>query len=1193
MLIIAGATYESINTLIESAALENQAHKMNSEISALNTLTIDMVAGTRGYALTGEDKYLKTYNDSETACYTVLSNLKELVKDPSQLFRLGEIEPLIKKWQKEAAQPIITARKEVNEGGAGADINKVIEIIKTDTGRELIEQLRMHFQKFLDNEDRIISQRQMNSNDSATRCLWVVFLGTIVAIVLGAIAMFQTTRSVLLQVGGEPATIAGIADQIAEGNLDVEFDSKQGTGTGIWTATEKMLLALRQNRDQSERQDWLKTGMARINSVVGGDPDIEVLTTKAMSEIATYLNAHIGALYLAEKGEKPNLTLAASYAYTKRKNLSNIVKYGEGIVGQAALEKQQILLKNVPEDYIKVTSGLGERIPRFICVTPFLYEGRVKGVIEIGTLNEMTDRELEYLSQAMPTLSIAVQSGESRTALSIALQESQQLTEELQTQQEELKVSNEELEEQTQKLSESEERLKVQQEELQVTNEELEEKNELLQRQTIEVEQARKDIQEKAEEVALASKYKSEFLANMSHELRTPLNSLLLLAHGLVQNKEGNLTSEQVESAQIIKDGGNDLLNLINEILDLSKIEAGRMDLQLEPIDLNELADTIRSSFQHMAKEKGLELDIILQQDSPTEVVGDRKRTEQVIRNLMSNALKFTETGGLTVTFGRAALKTNLSRSGLQPRDCIAIAVRDTGIGIPLDKQKIIFEAFQQADGGTARKYGGTGLGLSISREFAKLLGGEIHLESEPGKGSTFTLYLPLMLTREREVPSKFHGSVTVATGAGHNTGAGLTGLPSGTGLPTKAAIEALQIDDDREVLMNEDRLVLVVDDDPKFSRILYKMCHEKGFKCLAAPTGEAALILARKHLPGAILLDLHLPGMDGWAVLNALKEDTTTRHIPVHIISVEAASTEALNRGAIGQATKPIAPSALEEAFRKLTDISAGNPGSVLVVEDDDKVRERTVSLISGGNSIVDEASSGEEALAALRTKHYDCVVLDLSLPDMDGSEVLSRLEAEGVTLPPVIIHTARDLTNEEEFKLRKQAESIVIKDVRSPERLLDEVSLFLHRVVSKMPEKKRQIIRDLHDTDALLRDKKVLIVDDDMRTTFAMSRLLTDKGMIALKAENGERALRILEEEPQIDLVLMDIMMPVMDGYETMGRIRSQEKFRKLPIIALTAKAMPQDKLKCITAGANDYLPKPVDAGRLFSIMRVWLYR
>jgi PAS domain S-box-containing protein len=976
-----------------------------------------------------------------------------------------------------------------------------------------------------------------------------------------------------------PLTIRNVSGQTTDVLYNASvYKNEAGEVQGVFAARD-VTDSARLER-QVQRQAWLKAGVAKLIEVMIGDQDLTTLASNVISELSTYLDAQIGAVYLAGNGDGTTFSLVGSYAYRKRKDLSNVFKMGEGLVGQAALEKQQILVRNVPEDYIKITSGLGERIPKFICVTPFIREGRVKGVVEVGTLTEMTEQQMEYLSQAMSALAVAVESAEARTNLAKSLTESRSLTEQLQTQQEELRTANEELEEQTQALKASEGELRAQQEELQATNEELEDKNELLDRQKSDVEKARRGIEEQARELAKASKYKSEFLANMSHELRTPLNSLLLLARSLSENRTGNLTEEEVESARIIHSSGNDLLNLINEVLDLSKIEAGRMDLHLGTVRIYDLADSVRDSFGHMAEEKGIGLEVAAREDAPAEITNDRKRIEQVIRNLMSNAIKFTDSGSVTVTFARPSPGTNLSTSGLSADECLTVAVKDTGIGIALEKQRIIFEAFQQADGGTAREYGGTGLGLSISRELARLLGGEIQVESELGKGSTFTLYLPVAASSARKGAPSETATVTVAR---VDQGAVRDAMGQGAA--------AMQIEDDRDNLKKGDRLILVIEDDPNFARVLRAKCHEKHFKCLAAPTGEAGLELADKHLPSAVLLDIRLPGMDGWAVLTALKEDTRTRHIPVHIVSAEETSTEAVRRGAIGQVTKPLAQEDLEEIFRRLDLASAGKPRRVLVVEDDAVTRRSTVQLIAGSDVQVDEAETGGQALVALRSGHYDCVVLDLGLPDMDGPEVLDRLEREHIELPPTIVYTCRELTRAEEGALREHVASIVLKDVRSQERLLDEVSLFLHRVVGDMPERQREIIRRLHNSDAALTDKKVLIVDDDMRTTFAMSRFLSERGMKTLKAENGERALRLLEEQPDVAFVLMDIMMPGMDGYEAIRRIRAQERFRGLPIIALTAKAMPEDREKCLAAGANDYLSKPLDQNRLVSLMRVWL--
>ncbi|MBN1314044.1 MAG: response regulator, partial [Anaerolineales bacterium] len=925
----------------------------------------------------------------------------------------------------------------------------------------------------------------------------------------------------------------------------------------------------------------------RINDVMRGELDIDSLSKKVITETAEYLNVQVGALYLAENTNRETiLSLKSSYAYSKRKNLSNRFKLGEGLIGQAALEKQPIMVENVPEDYIKITSGLGETSPTAIIVIPIIYENRIKGVIELASLGAWTELQINYLDQVRTALAINLEAAQNREELAKALAQAQALSEELEAQQEELRATNEELEEQTQLLEQSQAKLEAQQEELEVTNEELEEKNQSLQRQKQEIDKARREIEAKAEELAITSKYKSDFLANMSHELRTPLNSVLLLAGILAENKEKNLNQEQVESANIIYSSGNDLLSLINEILDLSKIEAGQMDIHAEKIEIQELAEHTRSNFQHMADTKGLSLEVVLGKDAPAEITADRKRVNQILKNLLSNAIKFTNQGGIKVVFGCPKGGIDLSRSGLKPTEAIAIAVQDSGIGIPAEKQMIIFEAFQQLDGGTARAFGGTGLGLTISRELASLLGGEIQLESEVGKGSTFTLYLPVAF---QPGDKSYRPSATK------------TKPEPIIKPPEREPVSAPRIDiaartvlDDRGNLTKNDNLILVVEDDPVFAGLLLKQCHQKGFQCVTASTGEEGLELVTKINPMAVILDIKLPGIDGWTVLENLKNTPQTRHIPVHIMSVEDATLEALRKGAIGHLTKPVTREGLEEAFGKLEAVFSRKIKELLVVEDNKNLRMGVKKLFNDSDIHVDEAATGASAVEAIKTKLYDCIILDLGLPDMTGFELLQKLELEDhLFIPPIIVHTGKELTREEEAELSRYSDSIIIKGVKSEERLLDEVSLFLHRVVGNIPEKKRKMITSLYDSESLFKDKKVLVVDDDMRNVFALTRVMEEKGIHVLKAENGKKALNILDQDPDVDLVIMDIMMPVMDGYETMQQIRAQARFQKLPILALTAKAMKQDRELCIAAGASDYLPKPIDTTRLFSMMRIWLYR
>ena len=1181
MILVGGYMCLNVISLIDTHRWVEQSIEVRIKARLIQSLAIDMQSAKRGFQLTGDEALLGPYNEAIGQYEREMFRLKEFVSnDPQQVDRLEKIETLFARYQNAVLSPQIEERRRVAEGTVS--LAAVIDSVRKGTGEDIINEFRDKLDAFIDIERNQLAEREKAAENAAHRSIYVLVFGTLLAVAVGIAVMFASIRLIMRQVGGEPAAIMRIADEIARGKLDMELGGEPEKSTGIYASIGAMLLALRENRNQTGRQDWLKTGTARLSDLMRGDPKVETLASNVIAEMAAYLDAQVGAFYLmADKGSEPVLSLLGSYAYQKRKNLSNHFGLGAGLVGQAALEKQQILVRNVPEDYVKVTSGLGDRIPRFICVTPFLYEDRVKGVIEVGTLNEMTDLQLEYLAQAMPALGIAIQSAQSRTELARSLEQSQSLSEELQAQQEELKAANEELEEQTQRLKESEERLKAQQEELQVANEELEEKNDLLERQKREMDKAQRAVTEKAEELALASKYKSEFLANMSHELRTPLNSLLLLARAFTDNKEGNLTEEQVESAGVIYKSGNELLSLISEILDLSKIEAGRMDLRLGEVAVAEMAEATRKAFQHLAAEKGLKLEVSVENEAPEHIVSDRQRVEQVVKNIVSNAIKFTEKGSVSVAFGRPAPGVGLERSGLDPGRTLAITVADTGTGIAAEHQKVIFEAFQQVDGSAARKYGGTGLGLSISRELVRLLGGEIKLASKPGHGSTFTIYLPQDVPQDPQAsPSPSLDKPLVERAA--------------ESVDRNQAAKSVSIPDDRETIEEGDRSILIIDDDLQFAELLARQCRDKGFKCLAAASGEIGLDLARRYLPQGILLDIKLPGMDGWQVLEHLKDSPSTRHIPVHIVSVEEPSTESLRKGAVGHLQKPVNWDQIDNAIKRMQETSSRKVKSVLVVEDNQDIRRGIVKLIAEEKVRVKEASSAKDATKALKSQKYDCMILDLGLRDMDGDILLKTLQQdETVELPPIIIYTARDLTPEEEMELRSYSDSIIIKSACSEERLLDEVTLFLHRVVAEMPASKRRVITSLYDSDALLREKKVLIVDDDMRTVFALSRLLSERGMKTIKAENGEKALKLLAEQPEVDLVLMDIMMPGLDGYEAIKRIRVQDRFKQLPILALTAKAMKGDQERCMEAGASDYLTKPVDQDRLISMMRVWLYR
>lgn len=994
------------------------------------------------------------------------------------------------------------------------------------------------------------------------------------------------------------------ANEVTNGNRDVQIKVSTSDEIGVLgNAFNEMIKNINQSIKENEKQNWLKSGQAELNDRIRGEQDVVTLSQNTIKYIAKYLKAQIGAVYLNDGNN--TLKLVGSYAYRKRKNLSNKFKFGEGLVGQAALEKRRILITNVPDDYVKIQSGLGEKAPRNLVVAPFLNDGEVKGVIELGSFEEFSDIQLQFLDQIAENIAISVHSSESRTQMKELLEKTQQQSQELQAQQEELRQTNEELEGQTEELKESQAKLEAQQEELRQNNEELEHQAKMLEKQKLDInkkntdlQKAQKELEEKARNLEQASKYKSEFLANMSHELRTPLNSLLILSKLLSDNKAGNLTDKQVEFAKTIHSAGTDLLNLINDILDLSKVEAGKMLVQIESINVRNLAANFERNFKHLAKQKGLEFITSVTDDIPAEIRTDRQRVEQIVRNLLSNAFKFTEKGQVSLRIFRPGGDISFSNANLDPNQAVAIAVSDTGIGISKKKLTSIFGAFHQADGSTSRRFGGTGLGLSISRELSKLIGGELCVDSEEGSGSTFTLYLPVNF----ESGKNAHGDAAARPVSLKSKPVNQTTRKNRTKTSLKKKKAANRTETDSEGdghgdavndLSYSDKTMLIIEDDFKFAKILMDLTQLRGFKCLHADTGEKGVQLANKHLPSAIMTDIGLPGMDGWAVMQKLKDNHKTRHIPVYFMSASNKTMQAMRMGAIGFLAKPVNMDDLEKAFDRIEETLSKTVKQLLVVEDDEIQQKSILELIGNGDVETTAVSMGAEALNQLKSKNFDCMILDLGLSDMTGFELLEKIKEENsIRRLPIIVYTGKELTREEEHKLRSYAKSIIIKGVKSPERLLDEVSLFLHRNEGNLQEKQAKMLRNIPGKEVSLKNKKVLVVDDDMRNVFALTNILEDNGMQIVIGKNGVEGLAKLDKNPDTDLVLMDIMMPEMDGFEAMTEIRKKQKFQKLPIIALTAKAMKGDKNKCIDAGANDYLAKPIDSDKLLSLMRVWLH-
>ncbi|HET8796159.1 MAG TPA: response regulator, partial [Thermoanaerobaculia bacterium] len=996
--------------------------------------------------------------------------------------------------------------------------------------------------------------------------------------------------------------IADVATAVTKGDLTRNITVEaQGELAALKGNINEMIRNLRETTQRNAEQDWLKTNLAKFTRMMQGQKNLQTVSQMILSELAPVVGAAHGVFYTMDaSGSEPSLKLAATYAYRERKHLNKEFRIGESLVGQAAFEKQRILITDAPSDYIQINSGLGEAKPMNIIVLPIVFEGQVLAVMELASFNRFTETYQSLLDQLTESIGVVLNTIQANMRTEELLTQSQSLAEELQAQQEELTETNKRLEQQARSLQASEELLKQQQEELQQTNEELEEKarlltaqNEEVEQKNREVEQAKRQLEEKARQLALTSKYKSEFLANMSHELRTPLNSLLILARLLSDNPEGNLTDKQVDFAKTIHSSGQDLLTLINDILDLSKIESGMMTVALSDVSFKEIADLSERTFRQIADDKGLDFLIEQSESLPPTIHTDPTRLQQVLKNLLGNAFKFTEKGSVT-------LRMETALSGWSPgheildraSSVIAFGVIDTGIGISEDKQRIIFEAFQQADASTTRKFGGTGLGLSISREIARLLGGEIQVESRPGEGSSFTLYLPssyvmqTTLRERRDVPREPSGEPS--------TLAPIAGLPPSPAEEPQVVIIEEQVPDDRDTIQTGDCTVLIVEDDVAFARILLDMAREKGFKGIVATRGETALQLAARFRPDAITLDIELPDMEGWTVLDRLKHDRLTRHIPVHIISADEETARGLRLGAFAHAQKPVTKDSLDEAFARIRGFVERPHKSLLVVEDNDQQRQAIVELIGDGDVEITAVGTGEEALERLRERRFDCMVLDLGLPDMSGFDFINRLKNDlEITDVPIVVYTGRELSRKEEADLKRMADAIIVKDVRSPDRLLDETALFLHRVEENLPESKRKMLEQLHESDPVLAGKKALIVDDDMRNIYALTSLLERHKMKVLYAESGAEGIEMLQRNPDIDVVLMDVMMPEMDGYEAMRRIRGMDEYRNLPMIALTAKAMKGDREKCMEAGASDYITKPIDAQQLVSLLRVWLYR
>ncbi|MFL6534668.1 MAG: response regulator [Pseudomonas sp.] len=1092
-------------------------------------LSVDLETGMRGYLLSGDEHFLDPYEVAKPRIAVALDTLLELTADnPVQTDRLHKIQALQVEWSNYAQGMIDLQRSSGDYRGA----------VKAGRGKRLTDEIRKTFEDVVETEQQLRAQR---NEQVRTTTVWSIALYLLFVAAVSGLLAYVGRRDLLNLSRSYSVT------------LKVQQDSAA----------------------RLEKQAWLRNGQTQLAEQVLGQLSLNLLGRNILQFCAQYLGTVVAALYARE--ENGVLRRVATYGMSREDDeQQQVIIDGEGIVGQTVRQGRVIRLDDVPNDYLNVSSGLGKGRPNCVLVVPTRDDDRINGVVELGFLRPLTERDIELLDLVAGNIGTSIEAARYRQRLQEVLAETQQLNEELQVQQEELKTANEELEEQSRILKESQAHLEAQQQELEQTNEQLAEQRDAMDQKNSELNLAQIQLQERAEELQRSSKYKSEFLANMSHELRTPLNSSLILSKLLAENPHKNLSEEQVKFAESIYSAGNDLLNLINDILDISKVEAGKLEVRPENTGVARLVEGLRDLFTPLAREKGLDFDVQVQPDAPAMLYTDRQRLEQVLKNLLSNAVKFTEHGSVRLTVAG------------QPGGGIAFMVRDSGIGIAADQQQSIFEAFRQADGTTNRRYGGTGLGLSISRDLATLLGGSISVTSAPGQGSEFTLAMPGRYVEPGDSPI---APMTFTPPAASLTPV-QTAAPAPATLVAEVEAPVPQFADDREKAPFDSRCILVIEDEPKFARILFDLAHELGYQCLVAHGADEGFDLASRLSPDAILLDMRLPDHSGLTVLQRLKEQAATRHIPVHVISVEDRVEAAMHMGAIGYAVKPTTREELKDVFARLEAKLTQKVKRVLLVEDDDLQRDSITRLIGDEDIEITAVGLAQQALDLLRDNVYDCMIIDLKLPDMLGNDLLKRMSSEEIcSFPPVIVYTGRNLTRDEEAELRKYSRSIIIKGARSPERLLDEVTLFLHKVESRLSHERQRMLQTARSRDKVFEGRKVLLVDDDVRNIFALTSALEAKGAIVVIGRNGYEAIERLNEVEDIDLVLMDVMMPEMDGFEATTLIRKDPRWQKLPIIAVTAKAMKDDQERCLAAGSNDYLAKPIDLDRLFSLIRVWL--
>ena len=1172
LLISSVASYISIDSLILSANRVTHTNAILTELENTLSAMKDGETGQRGFLLTGKDEFLEPYNGAYNKVLTSLNKIKILTSSsPVQQQNYNQLKNILL-TRLDHLQRLIDQKK----------ANRSVSLVQLEQGKRKMDEARILVNQMKSYEEELLKVSTAAMNRFATFTPFLIVVAALLSLVITVFSYLKVNNDfaekALLQsnlvekefeINNRIHIIQNLAEQISSGDyfLRINDTEKDGLG-GLAVSLDKMAASLQQSFNKLHDTEWLQTGIAQLNQGLVGEKEVQTLSADIIEFVANYTGSQVAALYLIE--DSRHLKLQSGYAFS-HDGKRDIIELGAGLVGQAALSGKQILLTDISPDDLSISFASGEAKPTSILAVPIFYDKHIQGVMELASTTPFTQNDLDFLSGIMHNVGIAINTGQIRRKQQELLEETQAQSEELQSQHSEMEHLNAELEVQTQKIQASEEELRVQQEELLQSNQELEEKTRMLEEKNQVIVERNLDVQQKAEQLELSTRYKSEFLANMSHELRTPLNSILLLSRLMSENKD--LDTEQVEYAQVIQNAGQGLLSLIDEILDLSKIESGKMDLEYSSLTISEITGDMRSLFEPVSREKGLELNMTIHEGTPAVIVSDKMRLEQILKNLLSNAIKFTSKGSV-----------DLKISQPQNSPFIHFCVKDTGIGIAEDKQHLVFEAFQQADGSTRRKFGGTGLGLSISRELSKLLGGEIRLTSKPGHGSEFTLLIPTSRPRNagkppvQNQPEPENPVITPDKRSGDFV---VTAIPQ-------------EIADDRHVIQPADKVILIIEDDTNFARALMDFSRKQGYKCITAVRGDHGIQMAVQYKPLAILLDIQLPVKDGWEVMQELKTNHATRHIPVHIMSSMEVKKESLLKGAVDFINKPVALEQMTQIFAKLEDALSRHPKKVLIVEENPKHAKALAYFLTNFNINSEISGNVNEGITLLQKNEIDCVILDMGLPDQNAYETLEHVKkTPGLENLPIIIFTGKNISMAEETRIKHYADSIVVKTAHSYQRILDEVGLFLHIVEdnSEAGTNYKQNSK-LSGLSEVLLNKTVLIADDDVRNIFSLTKALEKYQVNIISATDGKEALRQLEENPQIDAVLMDMMMPEMDGYESTMRIRKNPKYKNLPVLAVTAKAMMGDREKCIRAGASDYISKPVDIDQLISLLRVWLY-